>query len=129
MSADIVQGSPEWVAARVGKVTASRVADVVNKTKADKPTAAYEDYMAEIVTEILTGQPLEFFQTKDMQWGVEKEPFARLAYEAYSLCDVVQVGIIDHPHLHRAAASPDGLIKRMAWWKSNAHGPRHTLSR
>lgn len=110
MSKHIVQGSPEWMQARVGRVTASRLADVVAKTKTGKPTAAREEYMAEIVCEILTGKPVEMFQTKDMQWGIEKEPLARAAYEARHFIEVETVGIVDHPFIERAAASPDGLI-------------------
>jgi putative phage-type endonuclease len=111
MSKNIVQGSPEWIAARVGKVTASRMADVVSKTKAGKYTAAREEYLAELVTEILTGKPVEFFQTKDMQWGIEQEPHARAAYEADRLIQVELIGIVDHPFIERAAASPDGLVE------------------
>ncbi len=51
----IPQGSPEWLAVRAGKVTASRINDVM----ASKTTAAYRDYRAQIVAEILTGQPQE----------------------------------------------------------------------
>jgi hypothetical protein len=31
----IIQGSPEWFAQRVGKATASRIADIIAKTKTD----------------------------------------------------------------------------------------------
>ena len=110
MTQEIVQGSAEWKMARVGKVTASRVSDIVSKTKAGKPTAAYNEYMSEIVTEILTGQPVEFFMTKDMEWGTKTEPLAREVYEEQAFVEVAQVGIIDHPYLPRAAASPDGLV-------------------
>ena len=72
------QGSPEWLAARAGKVTASRISDVM----AAKTTAAYRDYRAQIVAEILTGQPQESgFTNAAMQWGTDKEPLARAEYE------------------------------------------------
>jgi len=51
---DIVQGSPEWIAIRLGKVTASRVADVVARTKSGWG-ASRANYMAELIAERLTG--------------------------------------------------------------------------
>ena len=101
------QGSPEWLAARAGKVTASRINDVM----AAKTTAAYRDYRAQIVAEILTGQPQESgFTNAAMQWGTEQEKFARAEYELACDWTVDEVGIVLHPTIERGAASPDGLV-------------------
>ena len=101
------QGSPEWLAARAGKVTASRINDVM----AAKTTAAYRDYRAQIVAEILTGQPQESgFTNAAMQWGTEQEKFARAEYELACDWTVNEVGIVLHPTIERGAASPDGLV-------------------
>ena len=101
------QGSPEWLAARAGKVTASRINDVM----AAKTTAAYRDYRAQIVAEILTGQPQESgFTNAAMQWGTEQEKFARAEYEIFCGWDVQEVGLVLHPTIERGAASPDGLV-------------------
>jgi putative phage-type endonuclease len=101
------QGSPEWLAARAGKVTASRINDVM----AAKTTAAYRDYRAQIVAEILTGQPQESgFTNAAMQWGTDKEPLARAEYEMFCAWDVEEVGLVLHPTIERGAASPDGLV-------------------
>jgi putative phage-type endonuclease len=101
------QGSPEWLAARAGKVTASRISDVM----ASKTTAAYRDYRAQIVAEILTGQPQEFgFTNAAMQWGTEQEKFARAEYELACDWTVDEIGIVLHPTIERGAASPDGLV-------------------
>jgi len=101
------QGSPEWLAARAGKVTASRISDVM----ASKTTAAYRDYRAQIVAEILTGQPQESgFTNAAMQWGTDQEKFARVEYELACDWTVDEIGIVLHPTIERGAASPDGLV-------------------
>jgi len=101
------QGSPEWLAARAGKVTASRISDVM----AAKTTASYRDYRAQLIAEILTGAPQDSGFTSDaMRWGTEKEPLARAEYEIFCAWDVTEVGLVLHPTIARGAASPDGLI-------------------
>lgn len=108
-NASLVQGTPEWHAARVGKVTASRVADVIAKTKTGV-SASRKNYAAELVAERLTGKPAESYTNAAMQWGIETEPQARLAYEFLRDVAVVQVGLIDHPVIRMSGASPDGLV-------------------
>jgi putative phage-type endonuclease len=106
---DFPQGSAEWLASRSGKVTASRIADVMAKIKTGK-AASRRDYESQIVAEILTGKPQESGFTNDaMQWGTATEPAARTAYEAISGTLVDTVGLVLHPAIDRAAASPDGL--------------------
>ena len=103
------QRTEEWHAARLGKVTASRVADVVAKTKSGYG-ASRANYMAELVCERLTGRPGDFFQSAAMAWGTEQEPVARAAYEARTGNLVTEVGFVPHPTISMAGASPDGLI-------------------
>jgi len=75
------QGTTEWFAARCGKVTASRVADIIAKTKTGFSTSR-DNYMAQLVCERMTGKPAESFSNVAMAWGSDTEPFARAAYEA-----------------------------------------------
>lgn len=103
------QGSDEWFAARLGKVTASRVADIIAKTKSG-PAATRANYAAQLIAERLTGQKGESFSNAAMQWGVDKEPEARSAYTFRTDCDVVEIGFIDHPTIAMTGASPDGLV-------------------
>lgn len=106
---DFPQGSAEWLQSRAGKVTASRIADVMAKIKTGE-AASRRDYKAQIVAEILTGKPQEDgFTNSAMQWGTEQEPFARSAYEVARDLMVDTVGLVLHPAIERAAASPDGL--------------------
>jgi putative phage-type endonuclease len=102
------QRTEEWFAARCGKVTASRVADIIAKTKTG-PSASRENYLAQLVCERLTGKPAESYSNAAMQWGTEIEPFARAAYEARMDLLVTEVGFIDHPWITNSGASPDGL--------------------
>lgn len=108
---DFPQGSAEWLASRSGKVTASRIADVMAKGKGTAEAAARRDYRAQIVAEILTGKPQDdSFTNAAMQWGTDTEPFARAAYEAHNGVMVDQCGLVLHPAIERGAASPDGLV-------------------
>jgi putative phage-type endonuclease len=103
------QGTDEWFAARIGKVTASRVADVIAKTKTGFSTSR-DNYMAQLVCERLTGQKSESFTNAAMQWGTETEPLARLSYEVAQNVLVDEVGFVPHPSIIMAGASPDGLV-------------------
>ena len=103
------QRTEEWFAARLGKVTASRVADVMARTKTGY-SASRENYMAQLICERMTGQKQESFTNAAMEWGTETEPLARAAYEAHTGVLVDEVGLIDHPFIPMSAASPDGLV-------------------
>ena len=103
------QGSDAWFAVRVGKVTASRVADILAKTKSGYSTSR-DNYMAQLVCERLTKQKAESFTNAAMQWGTETEPLARAAYEALHDVLVDEVGFVPHPSIKMAGASPDGLV-------------------
>jgi putative phage-type endonuclease len=103
------QGTAEWFAARVGKVTASRVADVIARTKSGWG-AGRANYAAQLVAERLTGEPAETFSNAAMQWGTCTEPEARRAYCFRQDVDVLEVGFVDHPSIAMTGASPDGLI-------------------
>jgi putative phage-type endonuclease len=103
------QRSPEWFSARLGKVTASRVADVIAKTKNGYSTSR-ENYAVELALERITGNRQESFTNAAMQWGTDQEPFARAAYEAAYGILVEEVGLVPHPTIAMAAASPDGLV-------------------
>ena len=105
----IEQGSPEWFAQRLGKVTASRVADVIAKTKTGYSTSR-DNYMAQLVCERMTQTVAESFTNAAMQWGTETEPLARAAYEAHADVLVDEVPMIAHPTIEAAGASPDGLV-------------------
>jgi putative phage-type endonuclease len=106
---DIIQGTPEWHAIRLGKVTASRVADVIAKTQKGWG-ASRANYAAQLIAERLTGEVGESFTNAAMIHGTETEPEARRAYEFYQDVDVVQVAFVPHPSIAMAGASPDGLV-------------------
>jgi len=105
----IVQGTPEWFAARCGKVTASRVADVIAKTKSG-PSASRATYMGQLIAERLTQTVTPSFTNDAMRHGTETEPEARSAYVFRADVDVAEVGFIDHPAIVNTGASPDGLV-------------------
>ena len=103
------QRTDEWFAARLGKVTASRVADVIAKTKTG-PSASRENYATQLVLERLTNKQAESYTNSAMQWGTETEPMARQAYELKRGLFVNETGFVDHPTIEMCGASPDGLV-------------------
>ena len=107
MSAD--QGTDAWLAERCGKVTASRMADVMATIKTGE-AASRANYRAELVAQRLTGQVAENFTNAAMQWGTEQEPFARASYEILRGVIVEETGFIPHPSILMSGASPDGLV-------------------
>jgi len=103
------QGTEAWFNIRIGKVTASRVADVLAKTKTGYSTTR-DNYMAQLVCERLTGQKGESFTNAAIQHGIETEAYARAAYEARYDVLVDEVGFVYHPTIEMSGASPDGLV-------------------
>lgn len=105
----IEQGSPEWHAMRCGKVTASRIADMLAKTKTGWG-ASRANYKAQLVAERLTGIVAEGYTNAAMEWGKEKEAEARAAYGFYTNEPVELVSFVNHPVMPMAGASPDALV-------------------
>lgn len=103
------QRSEEWFAIRLGKVTASRVADVVAKTKTGWG-ASRANYKAQLVCERLTGCVELGYTNGAMQWGIDHEADALATYSFRQDADVMEVGFVDHPLIDMTGASPDGLI-------------------
>jgi putative phage-type endonuclease len=104
------QGSEEWKQARCGRVTASRVHDIVAVTRSGGYTAGRKNYLAELVCERLTGQPAEHWVSPAMIYGLETEPEARFAYALAKGVEIEEVGFIPHPTIEMAGASPDGMV-------------------
>jgi putative phage-type endonuclease len=100
----MIQRTEEWYAARLGKVTASRIADVMSTG------AGRKNYMAELVCERLTGRREEGYTNSAMQWGIDTEPLARAMFELETGYTVREVGFIDHPTIPMSGASPDGIV-------------------
>ncbi len=105
----IEQRTEAWHQARMGKVTASRVADLMAKTKSG-PSSSRANYMATLIVERLTGVREEGFTNAAMIWGVDTEPQARAAYEFLTDATVIEEGFVLHPAIADFGASPDGLV-------------------
>jgi len=105
----IEQRTEEWFKQRLGKVTASKIADVIAKTKTGV-SASRENYSTQLTLERLTRQQAEFYTNAAMEWGTATEPQARTAYEVYREVLVDEVGFIDHPTIAMSGASPDGFV-------------------
>jgi putative phage-type endonuclease len=109
--AELEQRTPEWFDIRRGKVTASRIGDILKTIRNGNWAASRRNYAAQLVAERLTGQTHErFFTNEAMEWGKDQEPIARQLYCAKVGNVVTEIGFVDHPTIPMAGASPDGLV-------------------
>ena len=105
----VQQGSEAWHQLRLGKVTASRVADLLAKTKTG-PSASRGNYLIELALQRVTKTIEESYTNAAMEWGTQTEPQARVAYEVKTGNFVDQVAFIDHPTIAGFGCSPDGIV-------------------
>ncbi|MBS6673673.1 MAG: YqaJ viral recombinase family protein [Haemophilus paraphrohaemolyticus] len=105
----VLQGTPEWFEQRRGKVTASRIADLMAKTKSGY-SASRQNYLMQLLCERLTGKIEEGYKSAAMQRGNDLEAEARNWYQLETGESVEEVSFIDHPKINFAGASPDGLV-------------------
>jgi len=105
-----LQGTGEWFNARTGKLTASRMRSAIKRLKNGEDSAERKNLKIEILCERMTGDILDKFVNTAMQWGIEKEPEAKAAYEAKTGRIITDVGFIDHPRIECCGASPDGFV-------------------
>lgn len=111
MNDQIQQGTPEWFAARAGKVTASRISDVMAQGKGTAEATTRRNYRQQLVLERLTGRSQERdFTSRAMEEGKEREAQARAIFQLETGLAVEEVAIVTHPSIVMAAASPDGII-------------------
>lgn len=104
------QRTEEWFLARLGKVTASRIADLMARGRSGASSASRANYKAQLICERLTGTPTEGFTNSAMQWGTDTEPQARATYTLTTGRIVDEVGFVKHPIIAMSGASPDGLL-------------------
>lgn len=97
------QGSPEWLAARVGIPTASEFSTVMAKGEGKTRKA----YMLKLAGEILTGEPMESYSNGHMERGKIMEDEARDLYSFIKDVEPVRVGFIRNGD---KGCSPDSLI-------------------
>jgi putative phage-type endonuclease len=107
----IEQGSPEWMALRIGKIGGSRVADLLTEGRGGAESLTRKKYKNELIRERLTGKKLDTYKTPAMQRGIDLEPMARAWYEVKYNTFVDQVAIVLHPSIDGAQCSPDGLVE------------------
>ena len=101
------QGSPEWLASRLGRPSASNFGKLV--TGSGKPSSSAESYINEMIAERLTGRSKPFYTNEHMERGNALEPEAREAYEFITDLEVVETGFILHDS-EEFGCSPDGLV-------------------
>jgi hypothetical protein len=108
---DIAQGSPEWMALRVGKIGGSRISDLLTEGRGGAESLTKRKYKNELIRERLTGRKLDTYKTPAMQRGIDLEPMARAWYEVKYNTFVDQVAIVLHPFIDGGQCSPDGIVE------------------
>ena len=106
---NIQQGTPEWLQLRLGKITASRIIDVLAQGKTGE-SLTRKKYKNNLVRQRMTGLFTESYTNPAMQRGIELEPLARASYEIKHNLIVDQISFVNHPTIKMAGASPDGLV-------------------
>ena len=104
---DLVQGTEEWLQARLGIITASTVGTLITPTGKAARNAGSRALLYVLAAERVTGRPQEHYETYDMRRGHLEEEMARELYCRHSGKDVKEVGFIRNGHL---GFSPDGLV-------------------
>lgn len=112
MSEQNLQGNDEWLQARLGKVTASRFADVLSKLRNGTESASRKKYKVELVLERLTGESTDSYSNQSMDWGVEQEPYAKIAYMEKYQKPITEYGFVEHKSIKDVGCSPDGGIDK-----------------
>lgn len=107
----IVQGSPEWMALRVGRIGGSRIADLLTEGRKGDESLIRRKYKNELIRERLTGRKIDTYKTPAMQRGIDLEPMARAWYEVHNNVFVDQVAIVLHPTIEGGQCSPDGIVE------------------
>jgi len=101
---NVIQGTEEWHALRVGRITGTRIAKMAGGKKPTVDKLCYE-----VASEIITGIKDENKHTSAaMIHGTETEPEARSAFSVEYLLPVQEVGFVEVDDLF--GVSPDGLI-------------------
>ena len=103
------QGTEEWKMARLGHVSASNLDAVMAKVKTGEAKTRL-DYKIRVATEQITNAIQDSYSNQYMEWGIEQEPFARMAYEARAEAFVEKTGFWKHPDIKWFGCSPDGLV-------------------
>lgn len=123
---DLVQRSSEWWQYRAGKVTASRLYDVIKRNKNGEYSAKRIAYFNELVGETITGRAADMKDVRSLNGRADLEPDARIAYTWETENEVEEIGCIPHPTIERFACSPDGLVKRSGGMEIKAlDAPNH----
>lgn len=107
---NLEQGSEEWKQARLGHVTASNMAEVMSKGKGTAEAVGRYKYKVRLVAERLTMTAGESYTNAAMQWGIEQEQFACIAYEAQKETFVDKIGFVLHPDIKWLGVSPDRIV-------------------
>lgn len=103
------QGTYEWLCEKAGHASASHANDILAKIKSGE-AASRRRYRTQLVIERLTGEPATSFVTPPMQWGIDVEPQARIAYEVATGEIVIEQPFIKHPEIKWCGCSPDGFV-------------------
>lgn len=101
---EVTQGTAEWLRLRVGKITGTRLKDLMAKDNLS--------LVDEMIAENVSGLVENSFVSPAMELGIVREPIARQLYEETTNNKVIEIGFITSDKFDFVGCSPDGLIKK-----------------
>lgn len=110
ITADVIQGTEAWFAARCGIPSASNFDKIVTTTGA--PSKQAQKYLYQLAGERISGKTEATYQNASMTRGIEMEAEARSLYEMLNDVKIEEVGVCYPDGKKLCAASPDGLVKK-----------------
>ena len=107
----VKQGSDLWKQVRQGHVTASNIADVMAKGKGESESITRHKYKMRLLAERIAIAPMfDSYSNPAMEWGIEQEQYACIAYEENKYVLVQRTGFWLHPTIKWLGVSPDRLV-------------------
>ena len=125
----LLQGSPEWLAFKCGRIGSSQIADLTAKTKSGWG-ASRANLMGQLIAERLTGQAAgRLHQPRDAMGHGDRATGRARPMPSKSCTTSTASALSAIPRLIWRAVVPMGSSATMAWWKSSAPTPRRTSRR
>ena len=117
---DIVQGSPEWFAEKLGKPSASNASKIL--TASGKPSDQRKGYLYELAAERITGKQEDTYKNGFMDMGNEREEESRKLFELTHEVEIQKVGVVYQDERKLWLCSPDGIGKEYGLELKNVLG-------
>jgi hypothetical protein len=108
----ILQRTPEWYTARLGKFTASCFHELISRPQ-DRKSEWSKSAMKSIeraALQIFDGRYIYSPDNEATRWGMDNEPFAIQAFSEATGFATIDKGFLLHPEMPDVGATPDAMV-------------------